>query len=147
MCSIDEVKVQKAAGENYKDYVNFTNLYEMRTYPKGTRVDSSNYDPYPSWVVGTHMVALNIQTISEPMLLNEAFFADNGYCGYVLKPPVMMETPKFSHFNPSIYDSFNINSKFKALNVSIIGARFIPGVKRKLKSLATTKAKQKKYLR
>jgi len=33
-----------------------------RIYPKGQRVDSSNYDPYPLWMLGCHMVALNFQT-------------------------------------------------------------------------------------
>ena len=34
----------------------------VRTYPHGTRVDSSNYDPIPLWNHGVHMVALNVQT-------------------------------------------------------------------------------------
>lgn len=33
-----------------------------RVYPKGQRVESSNYDPYPLWALGCHMVALNFQT-------------------------------------------------------------------------------------
>ncbi len=36
-----------------------------RVYPKGQRVDSSNYDPYPLWMCGCHMVALNFQTAGE----------------------------------------------------------------------------------
>ena len=34
----------------------------VRTYPAGTRIDSSNYDPIPLWNHGIHMVALNVQT-------------------------------------------------------------------------------------
>ena len=34
----------------------------VRTYPAGTRIDSSNYDPIPMWNHGIQMVALNIQT-------------------------------------------------------------------------------------
>lgn len=34
-----------------------------RIYPKGTRVDSSNYNPQPFWNVGCQMVALNYQTM------------------------------------------------------------------------------------
>ena len=34
----------------------------MRTYPKGTRFDSSNYDPTLLWGCGVQMVALNFQT-------------------------------------------------------------------------------------
>lgn len=33
-----------------------------RVYPSGTRVDSSNFDPCPSWKLGCQMVALNFQT-------------------------------------------------------------------------------------
>ena len=33
----------------------------VRTYPKGTRFDSSNYDPVPMWNCGIQMVALNWQ--------------------------------------------------------------------------------------
>lgn len=34
-----------------------------RIYPKGTRMDSSNYSPQPFWNVGCQMVALNYQTM------------------------------------------------------------------------------------
>ena len=34
----------------------------VRTYPAGTRIDSSNYDPIPLWNHGVQMVALNVQT-------------------------------------------------------------------------------------
>lgn len=33
-----------------------------RVYPKGQRVDSSNYDPFRLWLCGSQMVALNFQT-------------------------------------------------------------------------------------
>lgn len=33
----------------------------MRIYPKGTRVDSSNYDPHVGWTHGAQMVAFNMQ--------------------------------------------------------------------------------------
>lgn len=36
-----------------------------RIYPKGTRVDSSNYMPQLFWNVGCQMVALNFQTLGE----------------------------------------------------------------------------------
>ena len=36
-----------------------------RVYPKGTRVDSSNYDPTPMWNAGVQMCALNYQTSGE----------------------------------------------------------------------------------
>lgn len=33
-----------------------------RIYPKGTRVDSSNYNPAPAWALGAQLVALNYQS-------------------------------------------------------------------------------------
>ena len=61
----------------------------VRTYPKGTRVDSSNYDPLVMWRCGIQMVALNYQYPDTYMHLNQGFFRLNGGCGYILKPAVM----------------------------------------------------------
>lgn len=36
-----------------------------RIYPKGTRMDSSNYSPQPFWNAGCQMVALNYQTMGK----------------------------------------------------------------------------------
>lgn len=63
-----------------------------RVYPKGTRVDSSNFDPICHWDAGVQMVALNYQTQDEAMLLNEAMFEScQGGCGYTLKSARMRE--------------------------------------------------------
>lgn len=40
-----------------------------RIYPKGTRVDSSNYMPQLFWNVGCQMVALNFQTLGKAWTL------------------------------------------------------------------------------
>ncbi len=34
----------------------------VRTYPKGARIDSSNYNPVPFWNHGIQMAAINFQT-------------------------------------------------------------------------------------
>lgn len=57
-----------------------------RVYPKGQRIDSSNYNPVPFWNSGSQMVALNYQTPDKPMQLNFGKFKENGGCGFVLKP-------------------------------------------------------------
>ena len=54
-------------------------------YPFGLRFFSSNYDPIPHWDAGAQMVALNYQTNTHHMKLNECLFETNGSCGYVLK--------------------------------------------------------------
>ncbi|KAG1936965.1 1-phosphatidylinositol 4,5-bisphosphate phosphodiesterase gamma-2 [Pimephales promelas] len=70
-----------------------------RVYPSGGRVDSSNFDPCPSWKLGCQMVALNFQTADKFMQLNSALFSLNGGTGYVLKPewirnPTKKKPPK-----------------------------------------------------
>ena len=47
----------------------------LRTYPAGTRIDSSNFNPVIFWAHGIQMVALNYQTEGEILLL--------GFC-YIL---------------------------------------------------------------
>lgn len=37
-------------------------------------------------------VALNFQSLATPMDLNDGRFQDNGGCGYILKPAVLMST-------------------------------------------------------
>lgn len=61
----------------------------VRTYPKGIRFDSSNYDPLIMWNCGIQMATLNFQTPDISMHINQGFFRRNGGCGYVLKPAIM----------------------------------------------------------
>lgn len=42
-----------------------------RIYPKGSRVDSSNYNPQVFWNVGCQMVSLNFQTSGKNPCLAE----------------------------------------------------------------------------
>jgi len=39
----------------------FTQNNILRVYPKGMRVNSSNYDPMNAWTHGAQMVAFNMQ--------------------------------------------------------------------------------------
>jgi len=80
-------------------FIGYNGRLLARIYPKGTRIDSSNYDPVPSWNCGAQIVALNYQTSAEPTFVNDGRFLDNGRCGYVLKPQYLREE-KIS-FNPS----------------------------------------------
>lgn len=45
-----------------KDFLQYNRKALSRIYPKGQRVESSNYDPYSLWAGGCHMAALNFQT-------------------------------------------------------------------------------------
>jgi phosphatidylinositol phospholipase C delta len=57
-----------------------------RIYPKGMRIDSSNYYPIPYWYCGAQIVALNYQTPDESWRINEGKFMKNGRTGYIRKP-------------------------------------------------------------
>eukprot|EP00197_Chlamydomonas_leiostraca_P008777 CAMPEP_0202864510 /NCGR_PEP_ID=MMETSP1391-20130828/4718_1 /ASSEMBLY_ACC=CAM_ASM_000867 /TAXON_ID=1034604 /ORGANISM="Chlamydomonas leiostraca, Strain SAG 11-49" /LENGTH=1008 /DNA_ID=CAMNT_0049544257 /DNA_START=178 /DNA_END=3205 /DNA_ORIENTATION=- len=73
-----------------KDMFRYTARNLLRVYPKGTRLDSSNYDPMEAWALGTSFAALNWQTWDKALWINEAMFSRNAGCGYVLKPSWML---------------------------------------------------------
>ncbi|EPQ27478.1 uncharacterized protein PFL1_05016 [Pseudozyma flocculosa PF-1] len=50
---------------------------------------SRNFSPLDMWAAGCQLVALNWQTMDLGFELNQAMFARNGRCGYVLKPPAL----------------------------------------------------------
>ena len=67
------------------------NVHHMtRTYPSGSRIDSSNYNPLLAWSMGCQMVALNFQTSDPPLILNDGMFRQNSGCGYLVKPPSVL---------------------------------------------------------
>lgn len=76
-----------------------------RIYPRGGRVDSSNYMPQIFWNAGCQMVALNFQTPDLAMQLNQGKFEYNGNCGYLLKPDFMRRPDRtFDPFSESPVD-------------------------------------------
>uniref|UniRef100_A0A674C4H0 Phosphoinositide phospholipase C n=1 Tax=Salmo trutta TaxID=8032 RepID=A0A674C4H0_SALTR len=93
-----------------------------RIYPKGTRVDSSNYMPQLFWNAGCQLVALNFQTIDLSMQLNLGMYEYNGKSGYRLKPEFMRRPDK--HFDPfaeSTVDGIVANT----VKVKIISGQFL----------------------
>uniref|UniRef100_A0A4W6DBZ3 Phosphoinositide phospholipase C n=1 Tax=Lates calcarifer TaxID=8187 RepID=A0A4W6DBZ3_LATCA len=104
-----------------------------RIYPAGSRTDSSNYNPVPMWNVGCQIVALNFQTPSKEMYLNQGRFLPNGFCGYILKP----------EFQRSLSSQFDPNTltrgpwlKRKIFHVMVISAQQLPKInKDKQKSI------------
>ncbi|XP_048731968.1 1-phosphatidylinositol 4,5-bisphosphate phosphodiesterase gamma-1-like isoform X5 [Ostrea edulis] len=121
MSSFSEVKIEKYCSQTYSHFfLHYNRVQLSRCYPKGGRVDSSNYDPMPMWNVGCQMVALNYQTSDRPMQLNEGRFLNNGKCGYILQPDIMRR-PEFDPCNKqSIRDVEPLT-----LSVKIIGARHL----------------------
>jgi hypothetical protein len=88
MVSFSETKVLRIINNNEQKatcWKNFNKTHMTRTYPSGTRVDSSNFNPVLHWSLGCQMVALNFQTVDSSMTINDGRFRENGGCGYVLK--------------------------------------------------------------
>jgi len=100
---------------------NMSNM--SRCYPKGTRVNSGNYDPWIMWNSGSQMVALNYQTFGEIMFLNKGKFRDNGGCGWVLKPDILL-SPE-ANFEPN-YSNAVPPCKVPRIMIRIISARQLP---------------------
>ncbi|KIM26484.1 hypothetical protein M408DRAFT_330623 [Serendipita vermifera MAFF 305830] len=71
--------------------VEHTRGHVVRVYPKGTRVDSSNYEPNVFWAMGCQLVTLNWQTVDRGWHMNRAMFLRNGGSGYLLKPPALLD--------------------------------------------------------
>ncbi|KAI1723356.1 phosphatidylinositol-specific phospholipase c, X domain-containing protein [Ditylenchus destructor] len=87
------------------EFVNYNKRQLSRIYPKGARVDSSNFLPQIFWNAGCQMVSLNFQTPDVCMQLNQGKFEYNGQCGYLLKPDFMRRPDRsFDPFSESPVD-------------------------------------------
>lgn len=60
--SFVETKADSVVRQKPIDLLKYNQKGLTRVYPKGQRVDSSNYDPFRLWLCGSQMVALNFQT-------------------------------------------------------------------------------------
>uniref|UniRef100_A0A8B9X278 Phosphoinositide phospholipase C n=1 Tax=Bos mutus grunniens TaxID=30521 RepID=A0A8B9X278_BOSMU len=119
MSSFPETKAEKYVNKaKGKKFLQYNRLQLSRIYPKGQRLDSSNYDPLPMWICGSQLVALNFQTPDKPMQMNQALFLAGGHCGYVLQPSVMRD---------EAFDPFD-KSSLRGLEPCAIcaGARHLP---------------------
>ncbi|CAG5123277.1 unnamed protein product, partial [Candidula unifasciata] len=110
---------EERVGRDDKQMILYNQFQISRIYPKFLRVTSTNFDPIPKWNVGCQMVALNYQTPDKPMQINQAMFAQNGRCGYVLKPRFMNS----SHYNPSEITSLKKDVEAVVLTVTVLGGR------------------------
>ena len=98
MHSFSENKVRnKCRHKQSAQWTVYNQSHMSRTYPAGSRLDSSNYNPMLAWSVGCQMVALNFQTQDQFLRLNDGRFRQNGNCGYVPKPSTLMRKDDVSH--------------------------------------------------
>uniref|UniRef100_A0A1I7WQ88 Phosphoinositide phospholipase C n=1 Tax=Heterorhabditis bacteriophora TaxID=37862 RepID=A0A1I7WQ88_HETBA len=87
------------------EFVNYNKRQLSRIYPKGARVDSSNFLPQIFWNAGCQMVSLNFQTPDVYMQLNMGKFEYNAGSGYLLKPDFMRRPDRtFDPFSESPVD-------------------------------------------
>ncbi|KAH9767095.1 phosphoinositide phospholipase C 6 [Citrus sinensis] len=99
--SLSEQELEKAALSHGTDVVRFTQKNILRIYPKGTRVNSSNYKPLIGWMHGAQMIAFNMQGYGKSLWLMHGMFRANGGCGYVKKPDFLTkEDPSGQLFDP-----------------------------------------------
>ncbi|NXP05483.1 PLCB2 phosphodiesterase, partial [Thinocorus orbignyianus] len=104
--SFTELKAYDLLTKFPVQFVEYNKRQMSRVYPKGTRMDSSNYMPQMFWNVGCQMVALNFQTMDVPMQQNMALFEFNGQCGYLLKHEFMRRPDK--QFDPFSVDRIDV---------------------------------------
>uniref|UniRef100_A0A8C9U9E6 1-phosphatidylinositol 4,5-bisphosphate phosphodiesterase n=1 Tax=Scleropages formosus TaxID=113540 RepID=A0A8C9U9E6_SCLFO len=122
MSSFVETKGMDTLKNSPIEFVEYNKKQLSRIYPKGTRVDSSNYMPQIFWNVGCQMVALNFQTLDLPMQLNMGIFEYNGHSGYLLKPEFMRRTDKhFDPFTENIVDGIVANT----VKIRVISGQFL----------------------
>ncbi|XP_010864193.1 1-phosphatidylinositol 4,5-bisphosphate phosphodiesterase beta-3 isoform X1 [Esox lucius] len=122
MSSFVETKGMDTLKSSPIEFVEYNKKQLSRIYPKGTRVDSSNYMPQLFWNVGCQMVALNFQTLDLPMQLNMGVFEYNGRSGYLLKPEFMRRTDKhFDPFTENIVDGIVANT----VKIKVISGQFL----------------------
>uniref|UniRef100_A0A8C6VJL2 Phosphoinositide phospholipase C n=1 Tax=Naja naja TaxID=35670 RepID=A0A8C6VJL2_NAJNA len=120
--SFTELKAYELLTRSPIQFVNYNKRQMSRIYPKGTRMDSSNYMPQMFWNVGCQMVALNFQTSDVPMQQNMALFEFNGQSGYLLKHDFMCRPDK--HFDPFSVDRIDVVVA-STLSITIISGQFL----------------------
>lgn len=124
-----------------------------RVYPKGQRLDSSNFYPVNFWNVGSQMIALNYQTPDKPMQLLMGKFRDNGGCGYILKPKLML-SDDYDPNDPTcegleqvlvtlrviaarhLFKSGRTNLSSPLVEVEVLGASYDSGMKLRTKAVS-----------
>ncbi|XP_018414761.1 PREDICTED: 1-phosphatidylinositol 4,5-bisphosphate phosphodiesterase beta-2 [Nanorana parkeri] len=103
-------------------FVEYNKRQMSRIYPKGTRMDSSNYMPQMFWNVGCQMVALNFQTMDLAMQQNMALFEFNGGSGYILKHEFMRQAEK--QFDPFTVDRIDVVVA-NTLSITVLSGQFL----------------------
>ena len=116
--SFGEEKLLSKAKKDPTELIRYTRQHLGRVYPKGLRVDSSNYNPMPAWLSGFQVVALNYQTNDKYVWMNQGHYRGNGACGYMLKSELLLSNDDYS---PKTYGNFDAT-----LKVKVISGHYLP---------------------
>ncbi|KDR66475.1 hypothetical protein GALMADRAFT_259273 [Galerina marginata CBS 339.88] len=117
--SLSENSANKIMKGSVRDLVRHNHTHLVRIYPKGTRVNSTNYEPHRYWAAGCQVVAINWQTFDLGYMINQAMFQRNGRSGFVLKPEALRRPEK----------DLLSNCTQHFLDVTIISAQQIPRIR------------------
>ncbi|KAF8799785.1 PLC-like phosphodiesterase [Phlegmacium glaucopus] len=117
MFSLSENVANKMMKFGMGELIKHTRTHLVRTYPKGTRLSSTNYEPHRFWAGGMQLVSINWQTFDLGYMINHAMFQRNGRSGYVLKPPAVRLSHKKDLLAQKTLHSFE---------VTIISAQQLP---------------------
>lgn len=114
--SLSEPQLSKVVKSHPDAVMSFTSKNLLRIYPKGMRVDSSNYNPMKAWAHGAQMVAFNMQGYGRPLWLVHGLFRANGGCGFVKKPDYLLEKESTGQ---NVFDPKEPGPVKKTLNVKV----------------------------
>ncbi|KAL7074385.1 hypothetical protein ACQ4LE_006748 [Meloidogyne hapla] len=120
--SLNETRAIELLKQYPEEFSNHNIRQITRVYPKGSRVDSSNYMPLIFWNCGCQMSAINLQTPDLPNQINFALFEMNAKSGYIAKPACMSE-PNLS-FSPFELDRVE-NVVPNSLCLTVISAQLL----------------------
>lgn len=127
--SLDETKAGRLCRDtSSKAQFEDHNMRHMfRVYPKGIRLDSSNFDPNTFWRRGVQMVALNWQTYDPCLQMNQAMFAaGNDLYGYVLKPEYLRRPLSSGSAPGDLLNRHKLPKHLVKFSVEMISAQQLP---------------------
>jgi len=114
MASLKEGDATELMEASPEEFIEHTQERLVRIYPASLRTSSSNFSPFAYWGVGCQIVALNYQTNGCTMRMYHGRFRQNGNCGYVLKPPHLLQGSAVGSPSPSY------------LRVEVVSAQNLP---------------------
>ena len=98
MSSFVETRIERIVKSKFQAgaFVSYSNRQISRVYPKGQRMDSSNYDPMPMWNAGSQIVALNYQTGGKRQEVGQEVVSVRGRGSSLCRVDLVEVRPQFS---------------------------------------------------